>query len=92
MALTVKEAIERLKYLRLVEKNITDNQIVVNDISAELTNEAIPLFEKTIHLVISYNTGTNALTAVDAIKARVQGGDTSGDVVNENYAYDFYLE
>ena len=92
MAITVKEAIEKLKYIRNSNRNIEQNETIIAQLEAELTAETIPIFTKTIHMIISYNTGANALGAVDAIKTRVQGGDTSGDAVNTNYAYDFYLE
>lgn len=92
MALTIKEAIELLKWVRISNRNIEENYTTISGITEQLNNESIPVFSKTIHLVISYDTGVNALAAVDAIKARVQGGDTSGDAVNVDYAYDFYLE
>jgi hypothetical protein len=90
--MTIAEAIEKLRYIRNSLKNIAENEAIINTLESELTAETIPVFTKTIHLVISYDTGANALAAVDAIKTRVQGGDTSGDAVNVDYAYNFYLE
>jgi len=90
--MTIAEVIEKLRYIRNSNKNIIENEAVIAQLEAELTAETIPVFAKTIHLVISYDTGVNALAAVDAIKTRVQGGDTSGDAINVDYAYNFYLE
>jgi len=92
MALTIKQAIDLLKWVRISNRNIEENYATISGIVEQLDADSIPVFSKTIHLAISYDTGANALAAVDAIKTRVQGGDTSGDAVNVDYAYDFYLE
>jgi hypothetical protein len=92
MALTIKEAIELLKWVRISNRNIEENNATISGIVSQLEADSIPVFNKTIHLVISYDTGANALDAVDAIKARVQGGETSGEAVSPDYAYNFYLE
>jgi hypothetical protein len=41
---------------------------------------------------IAFSVGAEAMNAVDAIKARIQSGDTRGEEFTDNFAYRFILK
>jgi hypothetical protein len=58
-----------------------------------LTNDGVnTIFTKSIRMEIAFSVGAEAMNAVDAIKARIQSGDTRGEEFTDNFAYRFILK